>query len=293
MSSEFWRIPLRLVSMYPMGMIAHLAELAARLELAKTAAVDAGRLTLDYFQQDNFQVQQKADSSPVTVADQRAEELLRQQIAAAFPGDGIIGEEFGEQSGTSGYRWILDPIDGTKTFIRGVPLYGTLIGVEHEGVSGVGVIYVPGLDELVYAARGQGAWYVKGGAAPVAARVSSRERLAEGLFVTSQIDSFAKRGAAEVFERLERAAHVTRTWGDCYGYLLVATGRAELMIDPLMNVWDAAAIQPILEEAGGAFTDWLGRPTIHGGEGIGCNGRVLEEVLAITRSAPPLTSKSA
>lgn len=255
-----------------------------RLELAKTMAVEAGRLTLNYFQQDNYQVERKADNSPVTIADKSAEQLLRQRIAASFPQDGIVGEEFGEQPGTSGYRWILDPIDGTKSFISGVPLYGTLIGVEHESESIVGVIYIPALDELVYAAKGHGAWYVKNDSPPRAAQVSSRAKLSEGLFLTSQVDNFAKRGAESVYQQLERAAYLTRTWGDCYGYLLVATGRAEVMIDPMMNVWDAAALQPILEEAGGAFVDWQGRPTIHSGEGIGCNKLVLDEVLAITRS---------
>ena len=263
-------------------------DLSPRLDLAREIAVAAGRLTLDYFQRNNYAIERKADDSPVTAADRGAEQLLRKHIAAAFPQDAIVGEEFGEQSGTSGFRWILDPIDGTKTFICGVPLYGTLIGVEQEGESRVGVIYMPALDELVYAAKGLGAWYVKGTDAPRPAKVSSCAALAESLFVTSQVDSFAKRGAAGTYARLEQAARLTRTWGDCYGYLLVAIGRAEVMIDPLMHVWDAAAIQPILEEAGGAFVDWHGLPTIHAGEGIGCNRDVLEEILAITRQAERL-----
>lgn len=255
----------------------------ARLELARRAGVAAGRHTLTYFQRDNYAVERKGDSSPVTVADKEAEQYLRREIAAAFPDDAIVGEEFGTVAGTSGYRWILDPIDGTKSFISGVPLYGTMVGVEYEGRSVIGVVYIPGLDEGVYAAQGQGCWHWKGAATPTRAHVSQRARLAEGAFVTSQSDSFSKRGAAEAFTALEKAAYITRTWGDCYGYLLVATGRVEVMVDPIMNVWDAAAIQPILEEAGGTFTSWSGEPTIHAGEGIGTNGLVLNEVLAITK----------
>jgi hypothetical protein len=121
--------------------------------------------------------------------------------------------------------------------------------------------------------------------------VSQKLKLAEGLFVTSQVDTFAKRGATAAFGTLQQAAYLTRTWGDCYGYFLVATGRAELMVDPILNVWDAAAVQPIVEEAGGTFTDWQGNPTIHAGEAIATNGRVLKEVLAIVQKFPPPESK--
>jgi histidinol-phosphatase len=258
------------------------AEVDTRLEAAKQFAVEAGKLTLDYFQQ-GVTVERKSDDSPVTIADRDAEKLLRRRIAERFAQDAIVGEEFDDVEGTSGFRWILDPIDGTKSFISGVPLYGTMIGIEHESKSVVGVVYCPGLDEGIYAAQGQGAWHFQNGQPPKQARVSSRESLSDAVFVTSQVDGFAERGAALAFQQLESAAYVTRTWGDCYGYLLVATGRVDLMVEPLMNVWDAAAIQPIMEEAGGTFTDWKGNPTIHAGEGIGTNGHLLEQVLKITR----------
>jgi histidinol-phosphatase len=247
------------------------------------AAREAGQITLRYFQRDNYAVELKHDASPVTVADREAEMHLRERIAAAFPTDAILGEELPERPGTSGFRWILDPIDGTKSFISGVPLYGTLIGVEHAGRSVVGVIHIPALDECVYAAAGQGAWYVKPGAAPVPAHVSAKDKLAGGLFCTSAVKTFEKQDRLPAYNRLQAAAWLTRTWGDCYGYLLVATGRAEAMVDPQMNVWDCAALQPVLEEAGGTFTDWSGTPTIHAGEAVATNGRVLDEVLAITR----------
>src|SRR4029453_10726863 len=134
------------------------ADLTSRLELAITAGRAAGQLTLNWFQTE-IDVERKADQSPVTIADKSAEQLLRQRIADAFPFDGILGEEFGETAGTSGFRWILDPIDGTKSFISGVPLYGTLVGVEHSGRALVGLVYMPALDEGAYAEVGGGAWH--------------------------------------------------------------------------------------------------------------------------------------
>jgi len=261
-------------------------ETARRLELALSAGKEAGRLTLRYFQRDNFEVERKSDASPVTIADRSAEQLLRERIAAAFPSDGVIGEELGTSAGSSGFNWILDPIDGTKSFISGVPLYGTMVAVEHEGRALVGVVFIPGLDEGVFAASGEGCWHFRGDSQPRLCHVSTKSRLADGLFVTSQVDSFGKRGAAAAFDALQQAAYITRTWGDCYGYLLVATGRAEVMVDPIMNIWDAAAIQPIIEEAGGTFTDWQGNATIHAGEAIATNGLVSGEVLSITRKFP-------
>ncbi len=265
-------------------------EIARRLDLAISAGKEAGRLTLRYFQQDNFQVERKSDASPVTIADRSAEQLLRERIAASFANDGVLGEELGATAGSSGFTWILDPIDGTKSFISGVPLYGTMVGIEHEGRALAGLVFMPGLDEGVFASAGQGTWHFRGDQQPRRCRVSTKARLADGLFLTSQVDSFAKLGRHAAFEALQAAAYITRTWGDCYGYLLVATGRAELMVDPIMNVWDAAAIQPIIEEAGGTFTDWQGKPTIHAGEGIATNGLILDEVLSITRPYPRLST---
>lgn len=256
-------------------------DLTARLEVGLAAAREAGRLTLDYFGRDGLNVEWKPDASPVTVADRQAEQLLRERILAQFPDDGILGEEFGASEGTSGCRWILDPIDGTKSFIHGVPLYGTLVGMECESRSELGIIVIPALDECLHAARGKGAWHARGGEHPRRVHVSNVAALAESLFVTSEVASFAARDAAEVYERLQSACRLARTWGDCYGYLMVATGRAELMVDPIMNVWDAAAVLPVIEEAGGTFTDWSGRPTIHSGEGVATNGKVTAETLRL------------
>ncbi len=257
-------------------------DLRDRLYFAHDAAQEAGRITLDHFSREDLAVERKEDDSPVTAADRAAENLLRERIAGHYPRDGILGEEFGEIRGRSGYRWILDPIDGTKSFIRGVPLYGTLVGLERDGDPVLGVIHLPALGETVFAARGHGAWWTRGNADPVPARVSLRRTLDEALFCATSVSAFERRGAREVFDRLQARSRLTRTWGDCYGYALVATGRAEVMIDPGMSVWDAAALLPVLEEAGGTFTDWKGNPTVHGGEGLATNGHVLAGVLAVT-----------
>ncbi|REK15897.1 MAG: histidinol-phosphatase [Planctomycetota bacterium] len=262
----------------------HASELLPRYEFARQVANEAGRLTLDYYQRDDLAVEFKGDSSPVTVADRGAEELLRKRIAAEFPEDAILGEEFGEQPGTSGYRWILDPIDGTKSFVHGVPLYGTLVAVEHQQRSVIGVIEIPALKECVYAAAGQGTWHVRSGEPPRRAEVSQCDRLADALVLTSE--AYCRLPSRhEAIGQIQQAAHINRTWGDCYGYLLVATGRAEVMIDPIMALWDVAALQPILEEAGGSLTNWHGNPTIYSSEAVATNGRVMEEVLAFTRGA--------
>ena len=263
------------------------SEIQTRLESAIQSARAAGKWTLHYFRRRDLAVERKTDSSPVTIADRGAEELLRQQISQQFPQDGILGDEFPERPGTSGFRWILDPIDGTKSFIHGVPLYGTLVGLEYESEPVAGVIYIPALDECLWGAKGQGAWYQQADAPPEPAKVSTCSRLSEALVVTSEIANFDAIGRSEVFEHLNRQARLLRTWGDCYGYLMVATGRAEVAIDPIMNLWDAAALLPILQEAGGTFTDWQGRPSACSGQGVATNGLLLEEVLAITRSANP------
>jgi histidinol phosphatase-like enzyme (inositol monophosphatase family) len=256
-------------------------EISARLEVALAAAREAGELTLRYFRVSDLPVEYKADTSPVTVADREAEEHLRRRISAAFADDAIVGEEFPPLEGTSGFRWILDPIDGTKSFVSGVPLYGTMVGVEYKGRATIGVVLCPGLDEGIYAARGRGAWSFWKGGPPQPARVSDRRQLADAVFVTTELRGFAVRGKISAFLELEAACRLTRTWGDCYGYMLVATGRADVMVDPIMNVWDAAAIQPIIEEAGGAFTDWNGQATIYGGEGVATNGHLLTATLRI------------
>jgi histidinol-phosphatase len=259
----------------------------SRLSFAVQIAQEAGDLTLGYFRSSSLEVERKSDDSPVTVADSSAEGLLRKRIAERFPQDSILGEEFGSVTGSSGFQWILDPIDGTKSFIHGVPLYTTLVAVLQGDDSCLGVIHAPATDETVFAAAGHKAWYIAArGKSPRGAQVSKVRRLDEGLLLTSEIASFASRSpkALEMYLKLQSTARLARTWGDGYGYLLIATGRAEVMIDPVMNLWDVASLKPIIEEAGGKFTDWKGQATVHSGEAIATNGLVTEEVMAIVRA---------
>ena len=272
-------------------------DLSARRSVAEELAVAAGRITLEHYISPTLVAERKGDNSPVTVADRAAEQFLRKELTARFPGDGILGEEFGETPGTTGYRWILDPIDGTKSFIVGVPLYSVLIGLERADTGDVavappesrrsvlGVVHIPATGETVSASVGGGAAYVdpRGNRRP--ARVSDRTELAEAVFLTTQIDRFAKRNVGPALDHFVNTAYIARTWGDAYGYLLVATGRADIMVDPIMSAWDAAPLLTILEEAGGRFTDWQGRATIHGGDGIATNGHLHPLVLEKLRGA--------
>jgi histidinol-phosphatase len=248
------------------------------LEVAAELAEKAGEITLKYFQ-GRFDVETKADTSPVTVADREAEAYIRRAIESRFPHDGIIGEEFGELRPQARRRWIIDPIDGTFSFIHGVPLYGVLIGVEEDSEPLLGVVHLPALDETVAAAKGEGCrWRGQ------QAHVSSTPKLSDASWLTTYLDLDTYSAQSPALNRLLRAAGGARTWGDCYGYVLVATGRADIMIDPGMHVWDCAALLPIIEEAGGRFTDWQGRRTIRGGNAVATNGLLHEQVLALLKS---------
>ncbi len=247
-------------------------QLAELLAVAQEAAWVGGRRTLAYFNTGTAATEWKADATPVTMADREAERLMRGIIGRAFPDHAILGEEDGETAGTAPYRWILDPLDGTRTFVRGVPLYGTLVGLEAHGEPVVGVVYLPALDEMVSAAHGLGCrWNGR------ICRVSSATTLDAALLCVT--DERVARGRSGAFDRLASAVPMQRTWADCYAYVLVATGRAEIAMDPLMNVWDCAALLPIVEEAGGRFTDWKGTRTIHGNEAVATNGHLHSVVL--------------
>ena len=249
------------------------ASLRDILDFATDAAWQAGRITLRYFQA-GVEVEQKADESPVTAADREAEEKLRALIAARFPDDGIVGEEHGEEPGTTGRRWIVDPIDGTKSFVHGVPLYGVLVGVEVDGDPAVGVVHFPALNEMICAGTGLGCmWNGR------AVRVSDVSNMKDATVLLT--DFVHLHGRDRAIARICSQAKLVRGWGDCYGYMLVATGRAEVVLDPVMNVWDCAALAPILREAGGTFTTWSGEATIWGEEAIGTNGALFEDVMRL------------
>jgi histidinol-phosphatase len=250
-------------------------ELQGLLDFGVSAARAAGEITLRYFRQ-KFETRLKGKDNFVTQADVEAEEFLRRAISERFPDDAIIGEEGGESAGSSGRRWIIDPIDGTYSFVHGVPLYGVLLGVEIDGEPTVGVINIPALGEMTYAAKGLGC-FLNG----ERAGVSQTDRLEDALLLSTDFGSCARYGFGAAAEELQRRAAMRRTWGDCYGYVLVATGRADVMLDPAMNVWDCAALLPVLEEAGGSFSDWQGRRTIHSGNAVATNGRLFPEVMRI------------
>ncbi len=249
------------------------------LEFAVQTAYEAGRLTLGHFRTEAARPEFKPDGTPVTAADKEAERLIRARIRARYPGHAVVGEEYGEGEGTGrDHRWIVDPIDGTKAFVRGVPLYGVLIGLEIDGACEVGAAYFPALDEMVCAATGEGC-YCDGRRV----RVATTERLADAVVSFTDAASFAEHGRKREWERLLAAAGAGRGWSDAYGHALVATGRAELMLDPVVNYWDCGPFPPILREAGGYFGDWSGDETIYGGEAISTTQRLLPEVLQLIR----------
>lgn len=236
----------------------------------------AGRLTLSYYQI-GIQAEFKADDSPVTLADRRAEELIRRRIEARYPSHAIVGEEFGsDKDNSSPFRWFIDPIDGTKSFIRGVPLYGVLIGLEVEGNVTVGAAYFPALDEMLAAATGHGCWWNGR-----RARVSEVTDLSRATMAFTDAAGFAATGREVEWQRLQQATYFRGGWGDAYGYMLVATGRVEIMLDPVMSPWDCAPLVPILQEAGGYFGDWRGNTTIYAGEGLATTRALLPEVLKV------------
>lgn len=272
------------------------------LDFAVRVAEYAGRATLAHFHT-TLDVERKDDGTPVTVADREAERRVREAIAARFPADAIVGEEFGEGAGggqgsgsgqasgggaaggeaaggggpAAGRRWIVDPIDGTKSFIHGVPLYGVLLALEEEGEPVVGVLHFPALGEVVAAAAGAGCWWNGR-----RVRVSEVDRLDRALVLATGDTPPGTEARVAAWRRLEAAAGVARTWGDAYGYALVATGRAEVMVDPIVRIWDVAAVRPVIEEAGGVFTDWDGRPDHTAGHAVATNAAlagVVREIL--------------
>lgn len=253
-------------------------ELLELRDFAVTLARGAGDITLKYFRRQP-ETSRKSDGSFVTIADREAESYLRRQIAERFPDDGILGEEEGELVGRSGRRWVVDPIDGTFAFVHGVPFYGVLIAVEIDNEMKVGVINIPALGEMVSAAKTYGC-FLNG----EPARVSTTAKLDEALLLCTDFNAADKYGLKAPLEQLQRRAKASRTWGDCYGYVLVATGRADVMLDPIMNLWDCAPLLPIMEEAGGTFTDWRGVRTVDGGNAIATNGLLFPEVMKIVCS---------
>ncbi|MBW1697660.1 MAG: inositol monophosphatase family protein [Deltaproteobacteria bacterium] len=247
------------------------------MNFAIETAHAAGRLTLGYFQTE-LSAEFKQDDTPVTIADKRAEELIRSKIEKKYPDHMIVGEEYGAGKEKSEFCWIIDPIDGTKSFVRGVPLFAVLIGLEIAGRCEVGVAYFPALEEMIYAATGEGCYWNGR-----QARVSQKDSLNRSFVSHTNASSFKEFGREKEWRRVQEAFYNCVGWSDAYGHALVATGRVELMLDPTMNVWDCAPFPPILREAGGFFGDWSGNETIYANEGMSTTKTLLPQVLNLIR----------
>lgn len=244
------------------------------LAFATAISREAGKITLKYFRR-QIEVERKADLSPVTVADRETESFIRKAIRETYPDHGLLGEEHGEVESTSGYKWIVDPIDGTKSFIHGIPLYTVLIALLKDGEPLVGVIHNPPLGETAAAAAGLGCT-LNGkpcSVSPVAELKNARIQITDPADLMQRYPAFAR----TILEQ----APFCRTWGDGYGYLLVASGRAEVMLDPVLSPWDVAPLKVIITEAGGKLTDFSGRSAALPESAVAANGELHAEVLRL------------
>jgi histidinol-phosphatase len=246
-----------------------------RYEVAVQAAPAAGQLALGYYEA-NLNIEWKPDQSPVTVADREAETLLRRTLLSRFPQDGFLGEESGDTPGSSGYRWIIDPIDGTRSYVRGVPLWATLVGLEYRGEQIAGVADVPALGHTYRALRGDGAWRNDR-----RIHVSDVAALGEAHLFYSSVSWFVRAGKQDLFLDLAARTQRQRGYGDFYGFVLVAQGSGDIMFEHGCHAWDLSALMAIVEEAGGKMTDWQGKPDIHRPDVIASNGRLHGQVLQL------------
>jgi histidinol-phosphatase len=250
-------------------------EWRTRYEAAVEAAEKGARVALRYFDR-ALEVERKADESPVTVADREAEQFLRKALHAAFPADGFLGEEYGDAPGTSGFRWVLDPIDGTRSFVRGIPLWATLVGLEYRGEQVAGVAAAPALGHTWRALRGDGTYYDGR-----RVRVSDVAELGRSLVFYSSLSWFLDAGREETFLELARQSDRARGFGDFYGFVLVAQGAGELMVEHGVHPWDVIPIRPIVEEAGGRFSTWDGGVRVDRPDVVASNGKVHDAALRV------------
>lgn len=250
-------------------------ELTDRLEFALMLVKSAGELSLSRFR-GSFAIDRKSDGSLVTSVDHEVEMFLRKRILETFPEDSVIGEEQASWNGSSGRRWVIDPIDGTYSFVHGIPLYGVLIGMELLGEAVLGVVNLPALGEIVYAGKGLGCFWNG-----MQTQTSSVSQLDKALLLATDFGFPTDDEFSSLTKQLEPLVEARRTWGDCYGHVLVATGRAEIMLDPVVDISDCAALLPIIEEAGGHFTDGGGSRSIQGPHAISTNDAIHHEVVRI------------
>lgn len=244
---------------------------------AIAAAKAAGEVALHYFRT-HLTVETKADLTPVTRADRECESKIVEILSARFPDIGFLGEELGERSGTRNARWIIDPIDGTKNFIRGIPFFATLIALEEESEITAGVMYAPAINDLLYARKGQGA-FAQG--RPI--HVSAVARLKDAMLIHGGLKDLKVRPCWRPFLRLVDGTARQRGFGDSLGHSVVSCGQAEVALEPEIKPWDVAATKIIVTEAGGRFSDFSGSASIYTGSAVISNGRVHDEVIAILR----------
>ncbi|MCO6394769.1 histidinol-phosphatase [Corynebacterium sp. MC-17D] len=243
-------------------------DLALALELADAA--DA--ITLDRFEASDLTVKSKPDMTPVSDADVAVEEVLRARLAEARPGDSIVGEEFGGETTFEGRQWVIDPIDGTKNFVRGVPVWATLISLLVDGQPVLGVVSAPALARRWYAAQGSGAWRTFNKGSLKRLEVSHVSELADASLAMSSLEGWKARGLQENFIALTERTWRLRGYGDFFGYCLVAEGAVDIAAEPEVSVWDLAALSVLVTEAGGTFSSLNGEPGPHGGDAIATNG---------------------
>jgi histidinol-phosphatase len=247
----------------------------SRYERAIEITRKAAQTAMRYFDTE-LTIETKGDLTPVTIADRETEQALRAGLHAAFPHDGFLGEEYGDTPGSTGYRWILDPIDGTRSFVRGIPTWATLVGLEYKGELIAGIVEAAPFGHTYHALRGEGAYRNER-----RIHVSIEKELGRSLVFYSSISWFLKANKEREFLNLVRASERQRGYGDWYGFLLVAQGSGELMVEHGVHPWDVAGIQPIVEEAGGRMTDWSGRFDLHAPDVIASNGLLHDAALAI------------
>lgn len=250
-------------------------DLALALELAELA----DSITLDRFEATDLDVSSKPDMTPVSDADLATETALREKIAAARPADAILGEEFGGAVELTGRQWVIDPIDGTKNYVRGVPVWATLIALMEGGRVVVGVVSAPALGRRWWAARGGGAWTGRSLTKATRCAVSSVTRLEDASFSYSDLEEWEKANRLDGFLELTRACWRTRGYGDFWSHVMVAEGSVDLSAEPELSPWDIAALTVIVEEAGGMWTDLSGASELSGGSLVCTNGALHSEVL--------------
>jgi len=250
------------------------------LALAHELADLADAITIARFRSEDLIVETKPDLTPVSEADRAVEQAMRARLAEVHPADAVLGEEYGEGAGASATRrWIVDPIDGTKSYVRGMPVWATLLALEQDGELVLGVVSAPALSRRWWAARGAGAFLREGTGDPRRLRVSAIAELADAQLCFAGLEEWVERIGVEAFARLAAQCWRTRGFGDFWQYMLVAEGAAEIALDPVVSLWDLAAPLVVVQEAGGRFTDLAGVATADGGSAVATNGRLHDIVL--------------